>query len=64
MENKKPKPQTIASAKYQEKAGYVSKSYKLKNDVVNEFADACKKAGVSQAQQLTKMMTEFSRTVL
>ena len=41
------------------KAGYVSKSYKLKKETVESFADACQKAGVSQAGQLTKMMNEF-----
>ena len=51
--------QTIASAKWNKKAGYISKSYKLHKSIVEEFADACKKAGVSQASQLTKMMREF-----
>lgn len=54
-----PKPQTVATRKYEEKAGWVSKSYKLKREVVDQFAEACEKAGVSQAAQLTKMMNEF-----
>lgn len=54
-----PKPQTIATKKYEKKAGFLSKSYKLKRDVVDQFAEACDKAGVSQAAQLTKMMTAF-----
>lgn len=41
------------------KNGWVSKSYKLKHELVEQFADACDKAGVSQAAQLTKMMKEF-----
>ena len=45
----KPTPQTIATKKYEKKAGWMSKSYKLKREVV----------GVSQASQLTKMMKEF-----
>ena len=40
-------------------AGLISKSYKLKRDLVEQFAEACDKAGVSQAAQLTKMMKEF-----
>lgn len=44
---------------WNEKAGYVSKSYKLKKDVVQAFAEACDRAGVSQAAQLTKMMNDF-----
>lgn len=55
MEEKKIRPQD----KWNEKAGLISKSYKLKRDVVEQFAEACDKAGVSQAGQLTKMMREF-----
>ena len=54
-----PKPQTIATKKYEAKAGFVSKSYKLKKDIVEQFAEACEAAGVSQAAQLTKMMKAF-----
>ena len=55
-----PKPQTIATKKYEKKAGFVSKSYKLKQDLVEQFAEACNKSGISQAGQLTKMMTAFA----
>lgn len=55
----KPKPQTVATKKYEQKAGWVSKSYKLKRDLVEQFAEACEKAGVSQAAQLSKMMQDF-----
>lgn len=54
-----PKPQTIATQKYTEKVGLISKSYKLKREVVEEFAEACEAAGVSQAAQITAMMKEF-----
>lgn len=54
-----PKPQTVATKKYEQKAGWVSKSYKLKRDLVEQFAEACGKAGVSQAGQISKMMKEF-----
>ena len=53
-----PKPQTVATKKYEKKAGQVSKSYKLKKKVVDEYAKACEKMGVSAASQLTKMMKE------
>lgn len=59
MPTGKPKPQTVASRKYQTKAGWVSKSYKLKRETAEAFAEACKKAGVSAAGQLTIMMNEF-----
>lgn len=55
-----PKSQTIASKKYQEKAGIVAKSYKLKRELVEEFANACEAAGISQAAQLTCMMKHFN----
>ncbi|WP_448774525.1 chemotaxis protein [Blautia sp.] len=55
-----PKPQTVASKKYQDKVGWISKSYKLKKEVVELYADACEKAGVSQSGQLMKMMKEFA----
>ena len=54
-----PKPQTIATKKYEQKAGFVSKSYKLKRELTEQFAEACEKAGVSQAAQITKMMRAF-----
>ena len=55
-----PKPQTVASEKYQKKAGWIAKSFKLKKDLVEQFADACEKAGVSQAGQISEMMKAFS----
>lgn len=58
-----PNKQTIATKKYNEKIGMVSKSYKLKKGLVEEFAKACEKAGVSQAAQLSKMMKEFCDSV-
>ena len=48
-----------ATRKYEAKAGWISRSYKLKKDIVDEFKTACGKAGVSQAGQLMKMMQEF-----
>ena len=54
-----PKPQTVATKKYEKKAGFVSKSYKLRKELTDQFAESSDKAGVSQAAQLTKMMKEF-----
>lgn len=58
-----PKPQTVATRKYEQKAGWVSKSYKLKKEVVEAYAEACKKAGVSAAGQITRMMQAFIEQV-
>lgn len=55
QENKKVRPQD----KWNAKAGYISKSYKLKKDLVEQFALSCGKAGVSQAGQLSKLMQSF-----
>ena len=55
-ETKKESPQN----RWTRKNGYVSQSYKLKDTTVKAFADACDRAGVSQASQLTKMMLEFA----
>lgn len=54
-----PSSQTKASAKYQEKVGLISKTYKLKRETVERFAKSCEAAGVSQSAQLSKMMEDF-----
>ncbi len=51
--------QTEASKKYQEKVGVIAKSYKLRKTLVDDFAQACAKSGVSQAWQLSKMMQDY-----
>lgn len=58
-----PSAQTIASEKYQKKVGYVSKSYKLRKEVVEKFDHACECAGVSKSAQLSKMMLEFAKKI-
>ena len=63
MPKDKPKPQTIASKKYQDKVGLISKSYKLKRELTEAFAEACKKEDISQAEQLSKMMNDFVEKV-
>ncbi len=55
--------QTLRNERYQKKAGWISKSYKLKQDVVEEFAKACEQMGVSQAGQLTRMMKKYAEEV-
>ena len=58
-----PKPQTVATRKYEKKTGWMSKSYKMKKEVVDDFAKACELAGDSQAGQLMKMMQEFTEQI-
>lgn len=54
-----PTAQTIASEKYQKKAGWITKGFKIKKDVADRFAEACDKAGVSQASVITELMLGF-----
>lgn len=54
-----PSKQTIASEKYQKKAGYKTKTFKLKGDIAERFAKACEEAGVSQAAKITELMECF-----
>ena len=63
MPKGKPSAQTRASAKYQSKAGYIAKTYKLKKDTTDRFAQACAKAGVSQASKITELMERFIEEV-
>ncbi len=37
----------------------MTKGFKLKREVVEQFEDACRKTGVSQASQITEMMKKF-----
>lgn len=54
-----PSKQTIASEKYQKKAGYMTKGFKLKRDIVEQFEAACERAGKSQAEVIRELMEEF-----
>ena len=54
-----PGQQTIATEKYQKKAGYKVKGFKLRGDVADRFAEACDKAGVSQAAKISELMEQF-----
>lgn len=54
-----PSKQTIASKKYQAKAGYIAKSFKIKKDLADGFAAACDAAGVSQASKISELMRGF-----
>ena len=58
-----PSRQSIATRKYEEEAGWMSKTYKLKREVVETFAEACEKTGVSQAGKLTELMKGFIEEV-
>ena len=52
---KKQRPQD----KWNAANGLVSVSYKLRKEIADQFAEACKKADTSKKKQLEKMMLEF-----
>ncbi len=54
-------PASKATARYQKKKGLMAKSYKLKRDIVEEFAEACENAETTQAKELSKFMKRFIR---
>ena len=64
LETTRPPKMTIEKAKsrydaqerWQEKVGLVSKSYKLKKELVDDFAKKCKESGESQAAAITRLM--------
>lgn len=59
----KPSKGTIAKKKYEDKVGIIPKTYKLRREVADAFAEACDKAGVSASGQIAKMMKEFIEEV-
>lgn len=63
MPKGEPNKNTVRVDRYQKKAGYKVKSFKLKGDVADRFAEACDRSGVSQASQITKMLEQFIKEV-
>lgn len=54
-----PSKNTIRVDRYQKKAGYKVKSFKLKGDVAERFTEACEISGESQATVITRLMEEY-----
>ena len=54
-----PNAKTRATDKWQKKAGYGVKAFKIKADVGDRFTVACEKAGRSQASVITELMEGF-----
>ena len=48
-----------AQEDYQKRNGLISKTYKLKKEIVDNFGEACKKNGQSQASVLTSAMERY-----
>lgn len=62
MSKGEPKPQTVASEKYQKKAGIIVKGFKVKKDLADEFVKACDRAGQSQASVISEFMQQYIST--
>ena len=54
-----PNPQTVASMKYQKKAGLIAKSFKIKKTLADEFRKACKERGEGQAAVVTRLLQGY-----
>ena len=54
-----PNSQTVASEKYQKKAGYMTKGFKLKRDLVDSYVDACNHAGITPTAKIKELMQGF-----
>jgi hypothetical protein len=52
---------TKATARYHQKKGLISKSYKLNQEIVEMFAESCENIESTQAKELTKFMKRFIR---
>lgn len=59
MPKGKPNAQTVATGKWQKEAGYMTKGFKIKRELAEQFAAACEKTGISQAKQISNMMRNF-----
>lgn len=58
-----PSPQTVASEKYQKKAGYMVKGFKLKRELVEQYEKACEKDGVTQTAKIKELMENYIKEV-
>lgn len=53
--------QTKASAEYRKRQGIISKNFKLKKELCDEFAKACAAADISQTEAVKTFMENFIR---
>lgn len=55
--------QTEYSRRWAEKNNLATKSFKLSRTLIDEYADACKRAGVSQKTPVEEAMKNFIKKV-
>lgn len=51
--------QTEATQRYQKRIGLIPKTYKIKKDLADRFAEACRENEVGIAETLSRLMTEY-----
>lgn len=49
--------------RWAKKNDYITKGFKMYRSQADAFADACEKAGVSQAAKITELMEKFVKEV-
>lgn len=54
-----PGKQTVATDKWQKKAGYITKGIKMKRELADAFKAACDKNGQSQSSVICEFMREY-----
>lgn len=59
MPKGEPNKNTVRVDRYKKKAGYKTKGFSLRGDISDLFAEACEKAGRSQASVIQDLMQEF-----
>ena len=59
MPKGEPLARTVRKDRWNAKAGYKTKSFKLKGDIADRFKEACDKVERSQASVIQELMQEF-----
>ncbi len=54
-----PNKQTIASEKYQKKAGYKAVTFKMKGDLPDKFSELCERLGRPKSVVIAELMEKF-----
>lgn len=54
-----PNTQTKATDKYQKKVGLQTKGFKIKKELAEQFAQACKERGDGQAATISRLIQEY-----
>lgn len=63
MPKGQPSAQTIASEKYQKKAGYMVKAFKLKRELVERYEKACETDDTNQTAKIRELMEKYIQEV-